>query len=339
MSGEISLMDKSNMKENFKSILINVVSNIIFQIFILLISGSGVIYSGKKVLDSLSNNMITMSCLNFLILIGSLVVIIVVIGLLSKNIKGKRDKKKYDYSNIKDYYFSDYEKHITIYNNGTGIIIHKFKVIAKDVSRLQKIRRKLNIEDGVKTAKFPSLEDMKRTDKSERFHDYGFWYKSDDDIISGAKEYYWDSKKSGENKKIKENPQEIRWIFQMDNHRLKKDKPYEICYVISVPGLAALENGKLKKELLNDPLDETSSSNMYIDHKIQNLIYTISFENGISIDRTPKCQCKIGEQDGLKELDISGKEEYDLLYTKYIFCIENPEFGSDISINWKYSVV
>ena len=325
--------------DNIKSIGINIISNIIFQIILILVSSSGLIYTIRQVFKSLCNNNVTISMLTLIVLIVSCVFVTISIILLIKTINDKVNKKKNNISDVKDYFFSDYEKHITIYNNGTGIIIHRFKVIANDINKLQKIRRKLNIEDGAKTSKFPSLSTMMKTNKTDRFSKFGFWYKSEDNIISNVKEYYWDSKSSNENKKAKINPQEIRWVFKLDKSKLKKNKPYEICYVISVPGLAALQDGYLNKDLLNDLVDEISSSNMHIDHKIQNLKYTISFEDGVSLESSPKCTCIICEQDGSKTLDISGKEEYDLLYTKYIYSIENPIFGSDISVSWKYNVI
>lgn len=328
-----------NIDENFKTIIINIISNIIFQVIIVVASGSGIIYAINKMLKSLKNSKVTISIFELIMLIILCVIALFTIDKIIRNIKNKNDKKMTDISNIKDYYFSKYEKNITIYNNGTGIVIHKFTVVVKDVKKLLKIHRNMNIEDGVKTAKFPSLHDMMATNKADRFKKYGFWYKSDNNIITEAKEYYWSKKSPGEDKKIKNNPQEIRWIFKIDRNKIKKNKQYEICYVISVPGLAALENGYLKPELLNDPSDEFSYSIIGIDHKIQHLIYTISFENGVNLDVTPKCQCNISVQDELKTLDILGEEDYDLLYTKYIFNIENPKFGSNIIVKWKYSVL
>lgn len=329
-----------NRNDNIKTIIINILSSIIFQGILIILSSSGIIYTVRKVLKSLRDNTITISVFNLIILICSCVTITIYLVLLFKLKLNNINKKKKDYlDDITDYYFSEYEKNITIYQNGNGIIIHKFKVIANDVDKLQKIRRKLNIEDGVKSSIFPPLETMKKINKAQRFNDFGFWYKSDDNIISDVKEYYWDPKTSKENKKSKNNPQEIRWIFKIDKNKIKKGIPYEICYVISVVGLAALKNGNLNKELLNDPFEENSSSNMHIDHKIQKLKYTISFEDGICLDTVPTCKCVISEQDSTKELDVSGIEDYDILYRKYIFNIENPIFGSDIRISWKYNII
>lgn len=335
--------------DNFKSIIINIISNIIFQIILIIASGSGFFYAFLKGIKSLKNNQITISLLNVVILIISCIGIILALLFIfvskanrdKKRICNKKESKKKpdDSTEVKDYYFSNYEKEITVYKNGNGIIIHKFTVVANDINALQQIRRKLNIEDGVKTSKFPSLEEMTKTAKSNRFTDYGFWYKAEDDLISDVKEYYWDNKTKKENKKLKKNPQEIRWVFNINKSKLVEKKSYKICYAISVPGLAALRDGKLDKELLHDKTEEYSFSNMQIDHKIMKLRCIISFEEGIVLDAKPECKCVIDKQDGSKELDITGTEHYDIFYRKYIFDIDYPEFGSDISVNWKYNEI
>ena len=325
--------------DNIKSIAVNIISNMIFQIILVCVSGSGIIYTIRHMIKSLSNNNITISILNLFILILSCIIITGSLFLLCRSIRIRKQKDNFSFDDIKDYYFSDYEKHITIYQNGNGIIMHKFKIIVNDKSKLQKIRRKLNIEDGCKTSRFPSLEKMMKTNKADRFHEFGFWYKSDDNIINNVKEYYWDSKNKNENKKLKSNPQEIRWIFKIDSDKVEEKKPYEICYVISIPGIAALQNGKLNRELLYEPSEENSYSCMRIDHKIQKLKCIISFEDGVCLDSQPKCKCIISEQDSEKEVDIEGTYEYNLLYKKYIFSINNPIFGSDINISWKYDII
>ncbi len=181
-----------NKNENIKSIIINIISNIIFQIILVVASGSGIIYTLRKILKSLKDNTINISVLTLIILIGSCIIITVSIVLLSKSIIRHINKAEKHYLNdIKDYYFSEYEKNITVYQNGNGIVIHKFKVVANDVRKLEKIRRKLNVEDGVKTLKFPTLDTMLHTNKASRFQEFGFWYKSDDNIISDVKEFYW----------------------------------------------------------------------------------------------------------------------------------------------------
>lgn len=181
---------------------------------------------------------------------------------------------------------------------------------------------------------------MKKTPKEKRFSDFGFWYRSDHDIISEVKEYYWDRQNPDhENKDAKNNPQELRWLFIIDRNKLEKGKPYEISYIISVPGLEALENGRLRNDLRKDETEDQSFSSMRIMHNIKHYRYIISFEDGVCIDIPPKCKCIINAQDGTKKLDIEGTIDYDLLYTKYIFEEENPEFSSNILVSWKYNIL
>ena len=39
----------------------------------------------------------------------------------------------------------------------------------------------------------------------------------------------------------------------------------------------------------------------------------------------------------MKEAVVAGTKEYDLIYNKYIFYINAPEFNSDVKITWKYN--
>lgn len=55
------------------------------------------------------------------------------------------------------HYFKKYHKHVTIYKNGTGIIINSFDIMFnKNVK--EELKRAINISDGKKTAAFPSLK-------------------------------------------------------------------------------------------------------------------------------------------------------------------------------------
>lgn len=320
-----------------KNIAYGLISNTIFQVIIFILSGAGLAFTA--LMGKLKGNKISFSVLELLLILILCFIGSVSLVLLLQKIKRNKNNINVELSDVSDYYFSEYEKHITIYNNGNGIIIHKFTVIPNDINKLNRIRRKLNIEDGNKLSNFPSLESMMQTKKSERFDKFGFWYYSDNDIISEVKEFYWENSTSKENKKSKNNPKEIRWVFKINKSKLKPKTPYKIVYAISVPGLVALEDGKLNKKLLHDENEDESSSNMNIDHKIQKLKYTISFEDGIDLQTSPECRYIIKEQDESKEVIINGIQEYNLLYNKYIFNIENPLFGSDIKILWKYNSV
>lgn len=331
----------SDKKDSIKSIALNLVSSMIFQVAVMVFSGSGISYILLEKLNYLQNNVLTISLFHVVILCICIIIFIIAVVMFVYSVTKKifNNRKDSNENNMGDYYFTYYEKHITIYKNGNGIIKHKFAIVVNDINKLEYLRRRINISDGVKTSKFPPLDKMKKTPKDKRFTDFGFWYKSDDDIISEVKEYYWDSlNPDRENKDAKNNPQELRWLFLIDKNKLKKEIPYEISYITSVPGLEALENGCLKTELRKDESEDRSFSSMKITHNIIRYKYIVSFEDGVCIDVPPKCKCIINTQDGVKTLDILGTIDYDLLYTKYIFELEHPEFGSNIRVSWKYNI-
>ena len=55
-------------------------------------------------------------------------------------------------------------------------------------------------------------------------------------------EFYWDNKSTVENKKLKKNPQELRWIFKINSNKLVQNQSYEICYVIPNNVLYGINN-------------------------------------------------------------------------------------------------
>lgn len=328
--------------DSVKSILINIVSSIIFQIILMVFSASGISYVLLNRLNDLQNSVLTISYLQLIILCICIIIFMLTalmfIYSVHKKIKDRRIADGEECAD--DFYFTYYEKNLTIFKNGHGIIKHKFSIVVNDESKLQQIKKRLNISDGVKTSSFPSLEEMKKAKKERRFSDFGFWYKSDNGIISGVEEYYWDNlTPDREDKDARDNPQDLRWMFLIDKNRLEKGKPYEISYVISVPGLVALENGCLNKNLQKDVSEDRSFSSMKISHNTKNFKYIVSFEDGVCIDVPPKCEIITETKNGMKLLDISGDIDYDLLYTKYVFDVLEPEFGSNIRISWKYKVL
>lgn len=252
--------------------------------------------------------------------------------------------KKQEESTLQDinrdfpYYFEDYTKHVTIYKNGNGIIINSATLVVTDLKRFNKIYRKLNIEDGKVISNFPSLEQMKNTPKKDRFVKFGFWYYSECDIIDNVKEYYWsDTDKAKEDKKIKGNPKELRWTFNFNKGRIEELHAYKIIYVISIKGMYPIDNGILNLDTVNDQNSlEENSSEIDIIQKIKQFKYIISFEDGITLENTPKCEvcnqrCSYGENTPIPE-----EKEYNVLFNKYTFNVDEPILGSKIKTYWKF---
>lgn len=246
----------------------------------------------------------------------------------------KKFFEKYKYG--KDYYFEEYDKHITIYKNGHGILITSFKLKILNPKKFTSLRRSLSIKDGKKSARFEALEKMLKTDKGERFDSLGFWFNSDDNIITEACEYYYsDTDPAKEDKSLKNDPKILRWRFKINSGKIKKDKSYNIKYAISVPGMFPIEDGKFDTN--NNPFDvyDEFSSSLTVTHAMKKIVYTISLEKGIEIADNLECQLLDHEKNGTetKEL-VEGKMLDELFYDKYIYTIENPNINSSIEIKW-----
>lgn len=171
----------------------------------------------------------------------------------------------------------------------------------------------------------------------ERFDKYGLWLYSDDNIISSSKEKYWtDSSEDTEDIKLKNDFKELRWTFHFNYSRIKVNKVYHVVYILSIPEMFPISNGKIDYESINDINfleDENSSSSMRITNKIDEFRYTISFEDGIELKSSPECV--------LNELNQSKKHpslnyEYNIIYNKYTCNIKKPKLGSKIMIKWNF---
>lgn len=240
------------------------------------------------------------------------------------------------------HYFENYRKHVTVYSDGTGIIINELDIVFNKKEKTF-LKRGLDISDGKKNASFPTLTKMKQTKIQDRFQKYGFWYYSDDNIISSVKKKYWtdeDDENDAENIILKNNDKVFRWEFGFNYSRIYPNRKYKVIYVMSIPGMYPIKNGKLDinsindEQLLND-LEFGNSTSIRIKNPIRNFYYTISFESDILLEREPRCMLKyINQQDDLTHPKL--KHEYNTIYSKYTCNITKPKIGSIIKINWQF---
>lgn len=108
---------------------------------------------------------------------------------------GKRCAFKIQAKQIKGaYYFEEYNKSVTVYKNGLGILITTIKLKVLDPDNTKEIERELDISDGKISARFSSWHELLRTDTDDRFIKYGLWYQSDDNVVTAARENYKDKK-------------------------------------------------------------------------------------------------------------------------------------------------
>lgn len=335
-------------KNDIKALGINIISNAIFQGIISLIPS----VSLTVVLRWLINNFLQMDrYLTYFILFFIFCAIeFLAIYLLKKSIKNipiiadtnnkedlDNDKDQLDnkdllYENL-DYYFEDYHKHLTVYKNGNGIIINSFDLIINDINSITQFKRELNIEDAKISADFPSLKIMKNTNLKYRFEKFCFRCKciNNKDLILSVEEKYWTDDSDNDDVSARDNPKDLKWILKMNPSCIEIGKPYHIVYVISIPGMFPIENGFFKETIANKKGTHGNfSSKFIVNHKVKKFIYTISFENELSLYQKPtgKITCINGTK------NIPFINDNNIIYDKYIFSAENLAVGSSININW-----
>ena len=204
-------------------------------------------------------------------------------------------------------------------------------------SKVKEILREINIEDGKATAKFPKLYEMKRTKLKDRFTKFGFWIKSENDIVEKVDEYYWgDDHPEIEDQISKNDPQELKYRIHLQEGQLKRNKNYKITYIISVPGMYPLEHGYYYSDLHSPKFkDYTFTSSMRVEHSIRNMEYTVSFEEGVQVSASPKCNvCKRSSNFITKQKPIRSEFQDNIIYKKYTFKINRPKYQNLIEVKW-----
>lgn len=333
-------------REDKKSLIINIFSSAIWQ-FIFSIVSSGIIttiinrilFYINKINDLF---LIIVTCTIFCVFKEIIEVIIKLISkkYIENNITNNCNLKK-DGDNIEkdgdddiencDYYFEEYQKSVTVYKNGHGIIINSFTVIVNNVDSFEQFNRKLDISDGRSDACFPKFSEMKRIKLEDRFKKTGFWCDSKEKIILCSKKFNWDDNNPLKESKIPLSDKELRWIFKINKSKIETHKPYHIVYVISIDGMFPIKDGLFNENIANTK--ETYgqySSSIHVEHQIKKIIYTISFEHNLDLKRVPVCYLQDGRY-------VHCVEDDNLLYKKYNFEIKNPQKNSNIIVEWKFN--
>lgn len=249
-----------------------------------------------------------------------------------KNNSEEKEKDVDEYNNL-DYYFEEYNKHITVYKNGNGILTNSFVIIVNDINSITSFKRELNVEDGKKALHFPSLKEMKSKDLKNRFWDYCFRCKctNNKDLIRSVTEEYWTNDSDNGDTIAKNNNKDLKWIVRMNPSAIEIGKPYKISYVISIPGMFSIENGIFKENIANKiGTHGNYISSFDIKHKVRHFTYTVSFEEEMSLYQKPTG--KVINNTGQHNLHY--KNENNIIYDKYIFSADDLNIGSSISIEW-----
>ena len=244
------------------------------------------------------------------------------------------------YFNKSDFIILNFEKDITIYGNGHGITTCSFDIYVLRPEKFTDFYKAINIEDGDKNSAFPSLNDMLNCSRLNRFSEYGFWYKCDSDIISRIEECYWsDLSKEIVDKRLKLNPQELRWRFIMDTSKIEKNQTYNITYSLSVPGMYPIKDYKFCPDKKSDVFEEMETS-LSIEHYANRIEYNLAFEKGDTNNRfkfTKRPQALLFPPNGNSNqtgTSIKGIFTEDLFYTRIKYIISDPQYNSSVKIKW-----
>lgn len=234
-----------------------------------------------------------------------------------------------------DYFFENYHKHLTVYKDGTGIIINSFTLVINNIDSITEFKRELDINDAKESTVFPKLETMKVANLNDRFCKFGFWCKclNNDKLITSIEEKYWTDKDENSDNISKEDPKILKWILRMNPSSVETGKPYKIVYVISIPGMFPIENGLFAEEISNiKGTNGNFQSQFNVRHKIKQFIYTVSFENELELQSIPTGH--IAVSGGKKNLHFVN--DNNIIYDKYIFSIDDPSCHSAINIEWQF---
>lgn len=221
-----------------------------------------------------------------------------------------------------NYRYIGLRKHVTVYKNGHGIILHDIEL--KIYKPNENFEKSLDISDGQTHCIFPSLNEMKNTKIEDRFTHFGFWCTSNPPgVISSVDEVQ--SRSNNKKKVIK---------FTFDPHKVKelKNKPVKILYGFSIPKLHPIENGRHNPSLGGqNPI----VSEFDVSYPMNYFTYVIGLEDGVSITSKEGKYFPRGE--GNVGTDIAIHKKDDLFYNKYSMMIKNPKVGSLISARFGLS--
>lgn len=215
-----------------------------------------------------------------------------------------------------NYRYIGLRKHVTVYKNGHGIILHDIELRVYKIN--EQFEKKLDISDGQDSCIFPSLDDMKTTSVEDRFSKFGFWCSSTPaDVIKSVEEV---SKKSNSKKKV------LRFIFDKNAVEKLKGKPIKILYGFSIPGLYPINNSTLDMSLggTNPILSEFD-----VKYPMNYIRYVIGLEDGINVHSVEGTYYPRGEENKGTPIAVTDKD--DLFYSKYSMSVTKPKVGALIS--------
>ena len=232
-----------------------------------------------------------------------------------------------------DYYYDEYNKKVFIRKNGDGVIVSSCILKVIDPIKTDHLIRTLDIGDAKEDSRFEKFEIMRAKSLENVFSEYGFWYKSDNDIITDVEEYYED-----EDTRRRDDGKFISIKMLLDTTKLEKGNTYKIMYAFSVPGLFPILDGRFDyagQDRSNYPDFRSYISTSHIGHHLRFAVY---FEEGIELKEKPSGNAKLSsavkrnKKNSVKTHNCIFKDN--VFYKKYYFEIENPQEYTDIYMKW-----
>ena len=230
-----------------------------------------------------------------------------------------------------DFYYEEFNKKIYVRKNGDGLIVSSFILKIIDSSKTTHLVRTLDIRDAKRDTKFPDFSLMRQCPIEKAFTEYGFWFVSDNDIITDVEEFYdeIDITKQTDDKYIS-----IK--FNLDTASLVAGKSYKFAYAYSIPGLFPISDGRFDVE--NADRSQYPNFNSFVSTKDvgHHLRFSAYFEEGIQFKEKPigvAIRYKSSKK-GKKETKYSCNYKNNIFYKKYCFEVTSPQEYEYIRLTW-----
>ena len=330
---------KENIKKSIVSFFKWAISNTIWTIITLIMPFTILIPFIKSIYISISTKKYEVSLLTMVFIVIFFfveIVLFILIILFRKKNKILNKQNEIDYTKL-EYYFESYHKHLTVYKNGNGILINSFTVVINDINAISEFKREIDISDAKRVTNFPQMNKMKNEKISNRFTNFGVWFNclNNKDLIKSVKEYYWLENSKEIDTVAQSNPKILKWIMEMNPSSIEVGKPYNIVYVMSIPGMFPIDNGLFSDSIANTKCTNGNFKSQFgVKHAIKNFKYTVSFENGLILKNKPSGNISINTE----KRNLHFDNENNIIYDKYIFNTTNPKIGSVVNIEWNFKV-
>lgn len=241
------------------------------------------------------------------------------------------EKFRPSFSYRNDYYFEEVNKKVFIKKNGDGMVICAFDLFVIRPNKVEDFVRGIDISDAKKNTKFPSFRTMRKK-KLNFFSDYGFWYESEQNIITSVEECYDDPTLS----ELKNTPvgKRLGVKFLIDKNKLQPKHKYRVVYAYSIPGLYPVKEGKHDREEYNYKNYGKHQSSMNVRHTSKRLKFAIYLENGFQLKAVPLGHAIKQRTNKKIDPDVCVVRN-NILYTKYLYELKNPEKYAKIYIDWQ----